>query len=495
MSEGLDVRGIRVVDAGGRPIVGPLDLRVPPGRVVAVMGESGGGKTSAVLAALDALPPGLRRAGGTTWWNGRPVPPGRAARRWRRAEAGLLGQDPAADLHPLRTVAGLVADGFPRGRDGRGDAVGRVLAELGLDPREVAHRRPHRLSGGQAQRVALARAIVGDPPLLVLDEPTSGLDPATVELVVGVLLRRRTTPGAATLVVTHDRGFAERVADEVVTVGARPAPRREPATAPRRRSRGEPVALRLRGLDVAPPGGGPSLLTSVDLEIGRGELVAVVGPSGSGKSTLLRAVAGLHPPTAGTVEVEGRALPARVSDRDRSSLRAVQFVGQDPLGALNPAHRVGAALARPARVLRALPAAPARRQAEELLAEVGLSPQVARRRPRGLSGGQRQRVAIARALAAGPAVLLADEVTSALDAVNAHAVLDLLEDLRARQAMAVLLVTHDVTVAARADRVFAIDPEHARLLPVGSAADAAAPDRDGRGRRTPEKDEKENADA
>ncbi|MDE3722942.1 ATP-binding cassette domain-containing protein [Nocardiopsis sp. N85] len=468
---GYEVTGLHVVDRSGRTIVGPVDLDAPTGSVVAVMGASGGGKTSAVLGALDALPAGLRRVGGHVRWEGSPVPPGRAARRWRRDRAGLLGQDPASDLHPLRTVTGLVLEGLPGGpRRRRVEAAHRILGRLGLDAAEVAHRRPHELSGGQAQRVALARAIVGDPALLVLDEPTSGLDPATLERVIEVLADRRGAAGRATIVITHDRAFAERVADTVVVLGEVPPGPPLPADAA---PGGEGAAvLELRSLAVDAPGGGPALLGGVDLAVSPGEFVAVVGPSGSGKSTLLRAVAGLHPPRAGTVTVAGGEAPVAVADRGRDLLRAVQFVGQDPMGALHPSHRVGAVLARPARLLLGASREEARDRAVALIAEVGLPADVIDRPPGGLSGGQRQRVAIARALAADPDVLLADEVTSALDARSARTVLDLLDALRAERGLAVLLVTHDRAVAARADRVLTVDPERRTLLPAPAVSGA-----------------------
>jgi len=358
-----------------------------------------------------------------------------------------------------------VAEGLARsGRRGSRGAVREALADLGLDPDAVGPRRPHELSGGQAQRVALARALVGDPRLLVLDEPTSGLDPDTVELVAGVLERRRGRPGRATVVVTHDRAFAERVADDRLVLGSTPhAPDRD-AERCARDPAGSTEVLGLRGLRVAAPGG-RELLAGADLSVRRGECVAVLGPSGSGKSTLLRTVAGLHPPVAGSMALGGEPLPQGARHRDRRLLRAVQFVGQDPVGALNPAHRVDTALARPARVLLGATRAQARARVPGLLARVGLAEDLAGSYPGRLSGGQRQRVAIARALAARPSLLLADEVTSALDAASARTVLDVLDSLREEHGLAVLMVTHDRDVADRADRVLVLDPGRRELVP------------------------------
>jgi len=410
----LELRGVRLTDETGTPLFDGLDLRVEDGEVVGVVGPSGVGKSSLLRLLLGDLRPGTDLVAGELLWHGDPVVPGsRAARRWRRTHVGLLPQDPASTLDPLRRI-------------------GSVLARLDL-PADVAERYPHALSGGQAQRVVLARALAGDPAVLLLDEPTSGLDAATVRLVtVEITAGRR-----GTVLVSHDLEWARSVCDRVlelrggVLVPAHDKPVR-PATAVI--EPGEPV-LRLVDVTVAQPPGGPALLREVRLDLRRGELVALVGPSGSGKSTLLHALAGLHPST-GQVHRDG----------------SVRLLGQDPVGELNPAHRLATAVGRP---LRALGAAEARRRAAELLAEVGLGREFAGRRPGQCSGGQRQRAALARALAGDPAVLLADEPTSALDRATADAVLDLVDSRRAR-GLAVLLVTHDEHVARRADRIFEV---------------------------------------
>ncbi|GLU50191.1 ABC transporter ATP-binding protein [Nocardiopsis ansamitocini] len=453
---GLVLTGIGVHDASGRPVVENADVTIAAGEVVALMGESGSGKTSTVLAALDALGPGLHRSSGTVRWNGVPIGRGRAARVWRRSHVGMLAQDPAGALHPLRSVAGLVGEGLLGSRRAdRAKSVARALAEVGLAPEALWSRRPHELSGGQAQRVALARALVGEPPLLVLDEPTGGLDPATLELVRVALRRRRGDPRMSTLVISHDTDFVTGLADRVVHVGEVPAVRPRPGA--RVRSGGVPV-LTARRLTLAQPPGGRPLLTEADLAVHAGECVVVLGPSGAGKSTLLTALAGLHRPAQGELRLKDQELPCGLAERTRSHLRAVQFVGQDPATALNPAHTVATALTRPLRILGGLDRSTARARVPELLDAVGLAPRLAARRPGELSGGQRQRVALARALAAEPDVLLADEATSALDAATAGTVLDLLDHLRATRGLAVLLVTHDRSVARRADRVLEFDP-------------------------------------
>ncbi|WP_083751792.1 ABC transporter ATP-binding protein/permease [Saccharothrix sp. ALI-22-I] len=415
----VELRGVTVESEPGVPLFAGLDLTVAEGEIVGLVGPSGVGKTSLLRLLLGDVRPGARVVTGQLLWHGEPVVFGsRAARRWRRAHVGLLPQDPAATLDPLRRVGSV--------------AQADVLARLGL-PSDIGRRHPHALSGGQAQRVVLARALAADPDLLLLDEPTSGLDAATRRLVTEeITVRRRST-----VIVTHDLRWARSVCDRVVELrhGVL-VPAGETSTRPRTAvvEFGAPV-LRLE--DVAVARRGRELVHGVDLELRRGELLVLVGPSGAGKSTLLHAVAGLHP-VIGRVEARG----------------TVALLGQDPVAELNPVHSLGSAVARPLR-LAGLRRREARDRAVELLAEVGLGPEFADRRPGECSGGQRQRAALARALASDPDVLLADEPTSALDATTADAVLEVLDRRRA-VGLAVFFVTHDEDVAARADRVFEV---------------------------------------
>jgi oligopeptide/dipeptide ABC transporter ATP-binding protein len=229
-----------------------------------------------------------------------------------------------------------------------------------------------------------------------------------------------------------------------------------------------PVAplLAATGVSVAYTHAGRSMtaLHDLSLSLRPGEVVGVVGESGSGKSTLLRALAGLLAPRSGTLEVNGAAVPWPVGRRTQDTRREIQIVFQNPDASLNPRQTVGAILDHPLRKFRpGLDRGQRRRRVGEVFEQLRLSAELLDRYPAALSGGQRQRVALARALVADPAVVLCDEITSALDVSVQASILELLGELRRASGLAMIFVTHDLGVLrAVADRALVLESGHVR---------------------------------
>jgi oligopeptide transport system ATP-binding protein len=247
-----------------------------------------------------------------------------------------------------------------------------------------------------------------------------------------------------------------------VTASAQPAPAARPAPAAPSVAVGEPLLV-ASGVSVTFDVGSSvasrlrreerslHAVDGVDLEIRRGEALALVGESGSGKSTLARAFTGLAPLSKGEITFDGRVLPAR---RKRPDQRRIQMVFQDPYSSLNPRMTVGGMLTELLRVHQIVPRGEVASYERELLGLVGLGPESLASYPRQFSGGQRQRVAIARALALRPDLLVADEPVSALDVSVQATILNLLRDLRAELGLTLMLISHNLAVVRHlCDRV------------------------------------------
>jgi peptide/nickel transport system ATP-binding protein len=224
--------------------------------------------------------------------------------------------------------------------------------------------------------------------------------------------------------------------------------------------RSRPVALEVRNLRAEHPGrrGNSAVVRDISFTLERSTCLALVGESGSGKTTIARVIAGLHPIAAGEVLLGGEALASQAAKRTVRQRREIQIIFQNPAEALNPRSSVGAAIARPAQLLRGLTRSEARAEVSRLLEAVRLPAAFASRYPRELSGGECQRVAIARALAANPSVMVCDEITAALDVSVQAVVLDLLRDLRRGTGLSMIFITHDLgVVASVADKVLVLE--------------------------------------
>ncbi len=520
----LQVDNLSVRFAGAeRAAVDDLSFAIEAGESVALTGLSGSGKTQTGLAILGLSPPAATVSGRIRYGDVDIVGASPKALRGLRARRlAMVFQDPAAALNPHRRVGAqltriLETHGLASGKDSR-ERMLAMLERVGLpDPRRQARAYPHELSGGMRQRVMIASALIAEPELVIADEPTTALDSTVQAQILRLLDRLIADAGCSLLLITHDFGVIARAADRLLVLDhgklvddgpcdsllvepQHAATRRllEATTAPLQRSTpGDQVTLAADDVEVRYVQRMPGrvlrrcVATAVQptsLAVRRGETLALVGESGSGKTSLARAICGLVKASGGRFSLLGDSLPAALSVRPNDTLAQLQMVFQDPPQSLDPAMRVRDVIAEPLTSLLG-PVTTDERDSRirSIVARVGLEEALLARRPTALSGGQAQRVALARALIVEPALLVADEAVSALDAPVRHQILECLAAEQRDRGLAVLFISHDLGVVLKlshrvavmyageivelgdTDRLFA-DPQHEHTRALIAAA-------------------------
>ena len=407
-----------------RDALGPVSLDVQPGEHVAVTGPNGSGKTTLMLVLSGREP-----TSGTVQ---------------RRGAVGLgkLGGTAVVLQHPESQVLGTrVADdvvwGLPPGVT---IEVDRLLGEVGLDG--FSERDTGGLSGGELQRLAVAGALAREPSLLIADEVTSMVDQDGRDAVMSVLSGLTRNHRTALVHITHYNNEAE-AADRTVNLTGRgiadntaDVPMVEqadvhPATAGDDVPRGAPV-LELNGVSHEYALGTPwaqTALRDIDFAVHEGDGVLIHGLNGSGKSTLAWIMAGLLEPASGSCLLDGRPVSDQVG-AVAISFQAARLQLMRSHVALEIASTAGFSMYDQAKVT-------------EALRTVGLEPTLASRRIEQLSGGQMRRVVLAGLLARKPRALILDEPLAGLDGASQQGLLQLLVDLRRRERLTVVVISHD----------------------------------------------------
>ncbi len=495
----LSVTDLRVGFAteGGRvQAVDGVSFELAAGEVLAIVGESGSGKsvTAQTIVGLTRSP-NANIEGSVRLGESELIGAGEEELRKVRGERiAMVFQDPMTSFNPVYRVGDQLVEAIlaHRPRMSRADARSRAVELLGsvglADPERRADRYPHEFSGGMRQRAMIAMALTLEPEVLIADEPTTALDVTVQAQILELLRQLNRERGLATILITHDFGVVAEMADRVLVMhegrivergdlddvfyatkdaytrkllGAVVRLDQAPPLRPGRDSEALLEATDLvkhfpvrGGLLFNREAGQVRAVDGVSFSVARGETLGLVGESGSGKTTLSRTVLQLLTPTSGSVRFEGEEI-AGLSRRRMRPLRAeMQMIFQDPYASLNPRKRIGQIVGEPLRVQGRASGAELRRQVQELLERVGLSPEHYNRYPHEFSGGQRQRVGIARALSLRPKLIIADEPVSALDVSIRAQILDLLSDLQEEFGLTYVFVAHDIGVVRHvSDRI------------------------------------------
>ena len=474
------------------PAVRGVSFDIDRGETLALVGESGSGKSVTALSVLQLLPypkashptGSIRVDGEETVGAAEPV-----LRSIRGNRISMIFQEPMTSLNPLQTIERQINEilSVHRGMEPQA-ARARTLELLRLVGLQNAEQRldayPHQLSGGQRQRVMIAMALANEPELLIADEPTTALDVTVQAQVLALLRSLQERLGMAILLITHDLGIVEHMADRICVMSdgelVETGDTRSVFGSPRHAYTRMLISAEPGGRKSRPPPDAPEVVTGdgvkvhfpikagifrrtvdhvravdgVSLAVRERHTVGVVGESGSGKTTLGLALLRLIK-SGGAIRFDGQAIQGRGFKDLRPLRREMQIVFQDPFASLSPRLSAGQ-IVEEGLLVHGLGGTyeERRRIIGEALREVGLDPDIQDRYPHEFSGGQRQRIAIARAMVLKPRFVVLDEPTSALDRSVQAQIVDLLRDLQERHDLAYLFISHDLKVVrALADEI------------------------------------------
>ncbi|WAI86137.1 MULTISPECIES: dipeptide ABC transporter ATP-binding protein [Achromobacter] len=438
----------------------------------------------------------------------------------RGNDIAMIFQEPMTSLNPVFTIGDQIVEAImlhqQLSRSAARQSARKLLEKVRLpDAEQLLDRYPHQLSGGMRQRVMIAMALSCQPRLLIADEPTTALDVTIQAQILNTIRELQRDLGTAVIFITHDMGVVAEMADDVVVMlrgkkveqgtvdeifnaPKHPYTRALLAAVPRLGSlTGRDLPLRTpqtvldgdtlrevgdtREQDTAtydePVLRVEKLTTRFDVghnlfgrvthrvhaveevsfDVYPGETLALVGESGSGKSTIGKTLQQLVAPTSGAVRYNGQDIFSMDAAGRQRLRQEIQYIFQDPYASLDPRKTVAFSIAEPIRTHGLLHGEDAiARRVGELLEQVGLKPEHARRYPHEFSGGQRQRVCIARALASNPKLIIADESVSALDVSIQAQILNLLMDLQKDRGLSYLFITHDMAVVEKVSHRVAV---------------------------------------
>ncbi len=463
-------------------VVKSVNLNIDPGETVALIGESGSGKSVTALSILQLLPYPLAAHSDTSSirFQGAELVNEKESvlRKIRGNQISMIFQEPMTSLNPLHTVGKQIVEVLTLHKGlNKTLAKKRAIELLDLvkipDPQGRFDSYPHQLSGGQRQRVMIAMALANDPKVLIADEPTTAVDVTVQAQLLELLAELQQRIGMSILFITHDLRVVKKIAQrvyvmksgEIVESGTTDSvfstPTHEytkrllssqPSGTPDAIAPDAKTLVAIKDVKVWFPIkrgifrktiGHIKAVDEVSFDIKEGETVGLVGESGSGKSSLGQAILRLIS-CEGSIHFQDQELNSLSLKELRPFRRLIQVVFQDPFGSLSPRMTIGQIVGEGLNLLENIQ--DAENAVDQALTEVGLDVSMKNRYPHEFSGGQRQRIAIARALILKPKLIILDEPTSALDLSIQSQIIELLRSLQRKYSMSYLFISHDLNV-------------------------------------------------
>ena len=489
-----------------------ISFTVLQNEVLGIVGESGSGKSVTSLALMGLLPKKTSHLSGDILFENKNLAFLKETdyRKLRGNEISMIFQEPMSALNPSIKCGEQVSEMLQLHKKmSSSDAKKETLSlfeKVKLpQPKELYHRYPHQISGGQMQRVMIAMAISCKPKLLIADEPTTALDVTVQKEILQLLKELQKETGMSLIFISHDLALVSEIADRVVVMhkgivveegsvfeifklpkqeytkallaSRPPLDKRfeklptiasladksftpKEITLSQRAFQHKQIYLQKPILEIKnlekeyfqntglfTKKRSIKAVNKVSFSVFEGETLGLVGESGCGKSTLGKVILQLEKATAGSVYFKGKDI-TKLSNTEIKKLRKdIQLIFQDPYSSLNPRLTIGQAIVE---VMKVHNIGTSKKHREDkvakLLQKVGLDENYFNRYPHELSGGQRQRVGIARTIALEPKLVICDESVSALDISVQAQVLNLLNELKDDFGFTYIFISHDLAV-------------------------------------------------
>ena len=470
------------LNGGSKKLVSNVNFNISKGEFVALIGESGSGKSLSALSTVGLLPSAIKASGKGKWLDlTYDLADHNSLKMFRGKEIGFIFQEPLVSLNPLHTIGKQIGECITTHTSISNvdlkDKVIALLKDVKLDdPERRFNHYPHQLSGGQRQRVMIAMALSNNPKLLIADEPTTALDVTIQKEILDLLHSLRASYDLSILFITHNLKIVKNLADrlyimkdgKIIESGKTKVIFKRPAhiytkdlikpkiKITKSKFNASKVLLSAENLSVKYKGPRSLFRSSskdfyaldkVSLSIKFGETLGVVGESGSGKTSLALSILKLID-YQGDINLYLPEVVCRKKDKLKNYRRSVQIVFQDPFSSLSPRLSIRDIIGEGIISHRIF----SKEQVEEkiglALRRVDLDKATLERYPHEFSGGQRQRIAIARAIIMEPKLLILDEPTSSLDAAVQKQIIKLLIDLQKDLNLSYLFISHDLELVS-----------------------------------------------
>ena len=491
-------------------LIDKISFNIKKNEIVALIGESGSGKSLTSLSILGLLEKNKFKISGEITFNGNNLLDldNNAMMEIRGAEISMIFQEPMSALNPTMKIGEQIFEVFKAHKnlsfERTTERIKRLITKVKLDNVEnLLDKYPHQISGGQKQRVMIVMALSCNPQLLIADEPTTALDVTIQKEIIEILKNLQKSEKLSILFISHDLRLISNISDKILimkngkiieqgsnkniinspkenytkallsliindkkrlkklpTVESFDKNFKEEAETKKERNKrikniysGKPI-LEIKNVskfyntskNLFRNNKSFKALSQISLKLFKGETLGLIGESGSGKTTLSNAILKIHEFEKGEILFKGKDI-SKIKERELLEFRKnVQIIFQDPYASLNPLQNIFQIISEPIKFHRICLKNEVYEKCKELIADVGLNENFLSRYPHELSGGQRQRVCIARAISVNPEVLICDESVSALDVSIQATVLNLLNLLKKKYNFTYIFISHDLSV-------------------------------------------------